>query len=161
MHRLPSRPGSAHRLLKRSRLFLTALIWHLPGASSANSEGSFSDFSRQFFDNLCLFILTPKTGSRRPGRHLKILIEAVGFKVTDYGPVGSHGDPIRGRKCDFRTQDLCFVKTEATCCVETENMCCFGRLDMCCVETEDMCCVWKPDMCCAETEDMWFWSSLV
>ena len=54
--------------------------------------------------------------------------------MTDYGPVGSHRDPIRGRKYDFRTQDLCFVKTEDTCCVETEDMCCVENPDMCCVE---------------------------
>ncbi len=31
-------------------------------------------------------------GSRRPGRYLKRLVVAVGFTLTDYGPVGSHGD---------------------------------------------------------------------
>ena len=83
---------------------------------------------------ICVVSFRPETGSQRPGRHLKIIMEAVGFKVTDYGPVGSHRDPICGRKYDFRTQDLCFVKTEDTCCVETEDMCCVENPDMCCVE---------------------------
>ncbi len=94
-------------------------------------------------------------GSRRPGRCLKRLLVAVGFTLTDYGPVGSHGDPIRGRKYGFGTGGMCCVETADMCCVETADMCCVETADMCCVETADMCCLETADMCCLETADMW------
>ncbi len=93
--------------------------------------------------------LGPEMGSRRPGRCLKRLLVAVGFTLTDYGPVGSHGDPIRGRKYGFGTAGMCCVETADMCCVEAADMCCVETTDMCCVETTDMCCVETADMCLA------------
>ena len=93
-------------------------------------------------------------GSRRPGRCLKSLLVAVGFTLTDYGPVGSHGGPIRGRNLGFGTGGMCCVDATDMWCFETADMCCVETADMCCVETADMCCVETANMRCVETADM-------
>ena len=102
-----------------------------------------------FFPDLGL-----EMGSRRPGRCLKRLLVAIGFTLTDYGPVGSHGDPIRGRKYGFATAGICCVETADMCCVETADMCRLETADVCCLETADMCCLETTEMCCLETADM-------
>ncbi len=83
----------------------------------------------------------PEMGSRRRGRCLKRLLVAEGFTLTDYGPVGSHGDPIRGRKFGFGTAGMCCVVTADICCVETVDMCCVETADIVCIRTTDMRCV--------------------
>ncbi len=62
------------------------------------------------------------------------------------GPLGSHGDLIRGRKYDFRTQEMCRVETEDMCDIEKQHMCYLESPDMCCLERPDMCCL-ENHMC--------------
>ncbi len=72
----------------------------------------------------------PEMGSRRPGRCLKGLLVAVGFTLTDYGPVGSHGYPIRGRKYGLG-QQACAVLRQQTCAVLRQQICAVLRQQIC------------------------------
>ena len=56
----------------------------------------------------CFFyIFGPKTGPGGPGRCLKSFLEAVRFILTEYGTVGSHGDPIHDYFNIFWARMLC------------------------------------------------------
>ena len=103
-------------------------------------RGDLEDLSDLVPDLYFVVDLGPEMGSRRPRSCLKRLLVAVGFTLTDYGPVGSHGDPIRGRKYGFGTAGMC--------CVETADMCCVAFADMCCVEIADMCSAETAEMSC-------------
>ncbi len=46
-------------------------------------------------------------GSRRAGRGLKRLLEAVGFVLAKFELKPRHGDPIRDQKYGFGTFDMC------------------------------------------------------
>ena len=55
------------------------------------------------FVNVCSFVshFGSREGPKGPGSCLKSFLEAVRFFGTDYGPVGSHGDPIHGLNYEF------------------------------------------------------------
>ena len=52
-------------------------------------------FLTSIFTVVDLFLFLPKTGPGGPGRCLKSFLEAARFILTEYGPVGSHRDPVR------------------------------------------------------------------
>ena len=61
-------------------------------------------------------------GPQRTGRCLKRFLEVVCFIVTDYGPVGSHGDPIHNQIAVLRPNVFAALRAQ-TCVVFADSPC--------------------------------------
>ena len=85
----------------------------------------------------------PKKAPWRAGRCLKNFLGVARFTVADYGPVGTHGDPIRGRK--YVGHQKCVVLRRKRCAVRTQT---------CAVLRDQRSAVLKPGVRCVETRDV-------